>query len=106
MPPPNVLWRTIGNEAIIRLDGDLDLDFETRFGGVPATIGAGGPYTAVLVATATVSFLDCCGLRWLERLVACVDPAPVHLLDPPPAVCRVLDLTASTFRKRDPELQP
>lgn len=106
MPPANVLWRTIGSEAIIRLDGDLDLDFETRFGRVPATIGCGGPYTAVLVSTVAVTFLDCSGLRWLERLVDSVDPAPVHLLDPPPALCRVLDLTSSTFRKRDAELQP
>jgi anti-anti-sigma factor len=92
----NVTTTVSGDEAVVHLSGDLDLD---GAGSVTDTLLGlrDGPVRQVVVNASKITFLDSSGLRALLSAREQLDKVDVALRveSPSPAVERVLEMTGT-----------
>ena len=88
---------TVGDTAVVRLHGDIDIDVAQRLGDAAAGLVRSGARN-IVIDCADVSYLDSTGLRVLVALAELVheQSGAVTIRRPRPLVHRVLEVTALT----------
>jgi anti-anti-sigma factor len=92
----NVTTDVSGEEAVVRLAGDLDLDGAGAVTETLVSLGT-GPVRQVVVDASEITFLDSSGLRALLSAREQLEKADVVLKvdSPSAAVSRVLEMTGT-----------
>ena len=87
----------VGDTAVVRLHGDIDIEVARRLGGAAAGLVRSGARN-IVIDCADVSYLDSSGLRVLVALAELVHEhsGTVTIRRPRPLVHRVLEVTALT----------